>query len=307
MSKRYATIDIGTNTILMLIAEKSDNPESFLELIDEHEIARLGEGFATNPTKFIIPPAKERAIKILKRYRELCDEFQVEKIFAVGTSALREATNGQEITKELSSIIKTEIELIPGEKEAEFSFKGAVSNNKPSIVIDIGGGSTEIISGEDGKILKRISIPIGAVKLTEQYFNPHPTGKEKLKDASDYLDKIFFDLNLNFNAKDTEVFAVAGTPTTLAAVDLGLDDFQRNLIEGHKLSYSKINELFELFNTFSISDIIEKYKVHPNRADVITAGTLILKKVMKKINSNEIIASTKGIRYGMMKYLVINC
>jgi len=302
MNERYATIDIGTNTILMLIAEKGTKTNLFDELRDEHEIARLGEGFATNTTKYILPHAKERAINILLHYIKLCDEYNVRNIFAVGTSALREAVNGIEITKELSEIIGTEIELISGEREAEFSFNGAVNNNKSAIVIDIGGGSTEIISGENGKILNMISIPIGAVKLTEQYFRPHPINSEKLKSADNYLEMMFN--KLEFDAKNSDVIAVTGTPTTLAAVDLGLADFQRTVIEGHKLSINKINDLFELFNTINIDEIIEKYKVHPNRADVITAGTLILKKVMEKINSNEIIASSKGIRYGMMKQLL---
>jgi exopolyphosphatase/guanosine-5'-triphosphate,3'-diphosphate pyrophosphatase len=288
----------------MLIAEKTNSKDLFKEIRDEHEIARLGEGFANNTEKVILPQAIERATNILKRYSELITQHDVSKVFAVGTSALREAKNGTEVKKELENTLGHEIQLIPGELEAELSFLGAVSSEKSSVVIDIGGGSSEVIKVANGKIIDKISFPVGAVKLTEQYFKPHPISYNNLIKAELFLDEIFE--KLTFEANDSDVIAVAGTPTTLAAVDLGLADFERTVIEGHKLKIETINRLFDLFTSVSIDEIIEKHKVHPNRADVISAGTLILLKVLEHINSESCLASTKGIRYGMMKYLISN-
>jgi len=301
VSKRFATIDIGTNTILMLIAEKTE--DGFNVLRDEHSLARLGEGIGVSGSKkMILPSALERAKVILNKYKHICSEYRVDNVFAGGTSALRDADNSVEIRNILSSIIDTDIQLISGEDEAEYSFNGSIEDDKDSVVIDIGGGSTEIIVGSHGKITFRKSLQIGAVRLTEMYFAKHPPDIQMINDAANDIKLALKSIQNDFGMN--KLYAVAGTPTTLAGVDLGLKDFDRKMIHGHLLFIERIESIFKLFSELSISEIIDLYHVKPQRADLITIGTLILIESMKHIGALNCQVSTKGLRYGMMKSFI---
>jgi len=296
---RYATIDIGTNTILMLIAE-SDGSKGFKVIRDEHSLARLGQGIGLNNKK-ILPEAIDRADVILRNYRKICDEQNVSELFAVATSAMRDAENREEVKKIFSSILGTEINIISGEKESKFSFIGAVEDNSESVVIDIGGGSTEIIYGNINEIKTRNSLQMGAVRITEAYMKEQPAKQDNLKEAEF---SIVEQLKLIQKPQNIEkVYAVAGTPTTLAGIMLNLKEFDRDYIQGYKLEFSDIVELYNSFCKLSIEEIINIYSVKSARADVITAGTLILIKILEHLKTDYCIASTKGLRYGMMKYL----
>ena len=300
MAERFAAIDIGTNTILMLIAE-FQNREKFQVLTDEHSLARLGQGIGSNQ-KRILDEAIDRAKKILINYKNICNKYQVDKIYAVATSAMRDAENREKVKNIFEEILNTEIEIISGEKEARFSFSGAIEDENDSVVIDIGGGSTEIIFGNKEKIKERQSLQIGAVRLKEQYFLDNPVDKKHLKNAEN---AVIEELGLINNVHPfTKVYAVAGTPTTLAGIFMNLKEFDRNFIQGYQMDIVDIRLLFESFCKMSVEEIINKYSVNPNRADVITAGTLILIKILEHIKSTKCIASTKGLRYGMMKYLI---
>ena len=299
LGKRYAAIDIGTNTILMLIADKEES--GFRVIRDEHSLARLGEGIGLNNRK-IIPKAKERAIEILKRYRKICDEMKVSEIFAVATSAMRDAENRIEIKEMFESILHSEIHIISGEKEARFSFIGAVEDDKDSVVIDIGGGSTEIIFGNSSEIKNRISLQIGAVRLTETFFKQQPPNSEDLQRASNQINEAL--QNLSTLEHYENVYAVAGTPTTLAGIMQNLRDFDRDYIQGYKMNIAEIIKIYDSFCKMTVDEIININGVKPARADVITAGTLILMKILEYIKSDFCIASTKGLRYGMMKYSI---
>ncbi len=306
MNTKFATIDIGTNTILMLIAEQI-NDNNFKVIADYHNIARLGEDF-TNTNKKIIPEAKNRAIKILKDYRTLIEKHKVDKVFAVATSAVRESENSKDVINEFQNTLGYPIKIISGEQEAFYSYLGAVNKDDlDTLVIDIGGGSTEIIIGKGLKIEKRISYDIGAVKLTKMYIPEHPPTENQLNEMSNFIKEKLLEQKINLdNSKKFKVYAVAGTPTTIAAVDLGLHDFNRDLIEGHVLTLDKIQFILKKFISVTIDEIVTKFKVHPKRADVITAGTKLLFEILKFFNLSKCIASTKGLRYGMMKSVIFN-
>ncbi|ROL61350.1 hypothetical protein D9V86_06230 [Bacteroidetes/Chlorobi group bacterium ChocPot_Mid] len=300
MVQRYATIDIGTNTILILIAE-SDNKETFKVITDEHSLARLGQGIGSNH-KRILDEAIERAKKILINYKSICNKYNVEKIYAVATSAMRDAENRDDVKRTFEEIIDSEIEIISGEKEARFSFSGAIEDDNDSVVIDIGGGSTEIIFGNMEVIKNRFSLQIGAVRIKEQYSLNNPVEEANLIKAENAVNKeLSFIKNIHHYVK---VYAVAGTPTTLAGILMNLKEFDRNFIQGYQIKIDDIKQLFDRFCQMTVEEIINEYSVNPNRADVITAGTMILIKILEHINSDKCIASTKGLRYGMMKYLI---
>lgn len=303
---RVAGIDIGTNTILMLIADLDENGK-VLPIADFHSIARLGEGL--NQSGIISQQAVQRAIKILIDYKKEIERFNVEKYFCVSTSAMREAKNSQEVIREIKVQTGFDVLVIDGDLEAYLSYIGTVEDANHSVVLDIGGGSTEVIVGEQDKIIFRKSFKIGAVGLTEKYIPQHPPTKE-------IIDKIKKECIDNFVSIDKSlisgnVYGVAGTPTTIAAVVLGLKEYDRSKVDNFKLSLDEIRKTKELFLSLSIDEIVQKLYVPPMRADVITAGTIILEAFCDHFALPEVIVSDKGLRFGIIKYftgkLVKNC
>ncbi len=297
--RRVASIDIGTNTILMLIAD-IDEACNIYPIADEHAIARLGEG--VNETANISEAAIDRAVEILESYRNKITKLKVEKVFAVGTSALRDAKNALQVLKQLEQAIDTRIKVIDGELEAYLSFIGTVVDQSYSVVLDIGGGSTEIIAGNSNKIEFKRSLRVGAVRLTEEFFQFYPPTPNQVLQARNEAKRLFDEIDKK--VVKGNVFAVAGTPTTLAAAVLKLKEYDRNKVDGYFLELSDIEALRIEFEQMNVREIVEKFYIHPKRADVILAGTLLLEEFCRNFNLAGIIVSDKGLRYGIIKQKV---
>ncbi len=297
---RIAGIDLGTNTILMLIADGLSNG-TIIPVADYHAIARLGEGI--NKTSEISPQALDRAIQILQDYKLKTIEHNVEKIFCVGTSALRDAKNSRWATERIRNEVGFSIDIISGELEAFLSFLGTVENKSYSVVLDIGGGSTEIIIGENESITFRNSFNFGVVKLTEKYITGHPPSKENIDAVQNDVERKFGEIEKNLI--QGLVYAVAGTPTTIAQVVQGLKEYDRTKIDNFILKLDDILYARDLFFSMSIEEIISKLNIPPLRADVITAGVIILETFCKYFGIDNIIVSDKGLRYGVVKYFAM--
>lgn len=298
---RYAAIDIGTNTILMMIAELDQNKQ--LRVVhDIHKIARLGEDLGENG--YICDAAIERAKTILIEYKEICTKEQVSKIRICATSAMRDASNSDFVKEEFGNIFQTELNIISGLEEAKLSFLGTVEASEKSTVIDIGGGSTELILGENYNFNKRISMQLGAVRLTEQFFSSQPPKANEIEKAIEEIDSI---LNSNKdNFRSDKVYAVAGTPTTLAYVYQNMDTYILDKIHNYLLDTNIISELIDKFKVSDNNTLINKYHIHPKRADLILAGTLILERIMKYLKTDIVSVSAYGLRYGILKDLIFN-
>jgi exopolyphosphatase/guanosine-5'-triphosphate,3'-diphosphate pyrophosphatase len=171
-----------------------------------------------------------------------------------------------------------------------------------STVVDIGGGSTEFINGENASINYRKSLNIGAIKITENYFPKHPPTLDQIEKAENFIINNLEQLEISYLGGD--LFAVAGTPTTLAAISKGLSEFDYSEIDGVRLSLEFLENIKNDFLSLTIDQIIYKYKIHPKRADVITAGTIILKSVLHFLNRDNFIVSAKGLRYGILKTML---
>jgi len=297
---RYAAIDTGTNTILMVIGEKTG---SGIKIINDYiSLARLGEG--VDESGNINFAAIDRACEILSGYQKLCKEHNVSKIQLVGTSALRDAKNSKQVLSEFKKVINADMNIISGETEAYLSFIGTVPDTNPSIVIDIGGGSTEIIFGENNTIAARNSFNIGAVRFKERYIPNHPPTSEELENTRCAIIIEFEKFKKPcFTGK---VFAVAGTPTTLAEVAMNLSEYEPDKIHNFVLTKNKTEEIINLFLNSSITDIIEKLHIHPKRADVITCGAIILQEALIYLGVDECTVSIQGLRYGVLKNLFYN-
>jgi len=298
-SKYFASIDIGTNTLLMLLAKKNESDElEYLE--DYHSIPRLGEGLAE--FEIISESSLNRAIEYAYEIKKIFDKYDNVSIRAVATSAIREAKNGEIVKKSLEEILQCSIEIISGDEEAKLSYLGSIEGESNSVVIDIGGGSTEFIAGFGTAVNYFKSIPIGAVKLYENFF----FGKSDLKAAYQNANENVIEKlkELDFDIFKGDIIAVAGTPTTLALIDLNVSYFDKKLIHNHFISKERLDEL-TYYTTITPSEkLIQLYNIPKNKADILKGGSIILNQFVKAIKGEGIIVSTKGLRYGVIKSIL---
>jgi exopolyphosphatase / guanosine-5'-triphosphate,3'-diphosphate pyrophosphatase len=304
---RVAALDIGTNTVLLLIADVDGT--TFHVLRDDHAIARLGEG--VDRTHRISEAAYERFIFILREHQKTIKQFKCDRIIAVATSAMRDAENRDEIVERTKRDTGIEIEILSGDEEARLTYRGAVAGMTtpqppPSLgggfcVVDIGGGSTEISVGKGDRFERGASIDIGALRLTERFFVSSPMSKEAREIARTAIRTA---LNHppapSFLSRGSLLIAVAGTPTTLAAMHLGLKAFDAASVHGYVLHRDDVEQLLNILFSVSTTELLERFpSVNKARADILPAGTLIFAEVMDRLGGEHITVSTQGLRYGI--------
>ncbi|HWP81068.1 MAG TPA: Ppx/GppA phosphatase family protein [Bacteroidota bacterium] len=297
---RIAAIDIGTNTILMLVADCTD-PTQLRVLRDEHVIARLGKG--VDDSKRLTSEAVNRTLQYLSGYKLIAEKEGAERIVTCGTSALRDAENRDEFVATVRDQIGLEVEILKGNEEAELTYLGAVSNYVKSpkdafVVLDIGGGSTEVTQGEGFKVRSRRSFDIGSVRLTERILRTSPPTIEALHATKSLIQKEFSDHEIDI--AQAKLIGVAGTLTTLAALDLQLASFDREKVGGHVLTLDRVRSMFEELSRKTRAEIEAYPQILPGRADIIVAGVFILLEVLQLIGAKAITVSDRGLRYGMV-------
>lgn len=296
---KVAAIDIGTNSFLCLIAKIKDGEDGpTLDLIEDHaRVVRLGE--KVNENKSFLPEALMRAEICLRDFKESIDKHKVDKIIATATSAARDVENGDELRK-ICEELYIPLHIIEGTREAELSFAGAISalpdpGKIKVLVVDVGGGSTELIYREPGKDLKMKSYNLGAVRLTEMFLTKDPVDTEELGKLREYTKNILKDYG---TIKPDVIIAVAGTPTTLACVDQKIA-FQEEKVEGYVLTRQKIKNLTEILGALPLSFRKKTKGLDAMRADVIVAGSAILELCLDLTDSDDMCVSTRGLRYGV--------
>ncbi len=300
IGRRFGVIDIGTNSVLCLITEQ-DTPTHFNVLEDRAIITRIGEGLAK--AKELNKEAMERTLDTVSDYVDLCRTFHVDELSIVGTSALRRAQNSKIFSGLAKEKTGLELEIISGQREAQLSFV-AVSNEFPHfqdrfIVLDIGGGSSELIFGSPDDLC---SLDIGSVSLTEKFIHNDPptnTELEQLKDhARGVLEKTF---ELHQTSKDLgQVIGVAGTVTTLVAVEEKMIPYDRVKVHGYELSREKIEDQIKLYKSVKLEERKKIVGLRPERADVILAGTIIAHEVIDLLRLDKITVSDYGLRHGIV-------
>lgn len=298
---RIATIDIGTNTILMLIADVgADGTLSVVR--DEQVIARLGKGVDRH--RRITDDAFIRVKQFLERYQRIAASHEVGNIVAVGTSALRDAANAAEFIDFIHQNTGIRIEVLSGHQEAELTYQGAVSeflteeDQQEFAVLDIGGGSTELTIGVGNNLISRESFDLGCVRLTERFLKQSPPSQEGIEEALG--DVISWTSRLHRISPQSRLLGVAGTVTTLAAIDLCLERYDPARVSGHRLSLDTIGRLTRELQSLTVYEMIRRYpQIEAGRADIFYAGMLILLEYMKALGSEEIAASDRGLRYGL--------
>jgi exopolyphosphatase / guanosine-5'-triphosphate,3'-diphosphate pyrophosphatase len=295
---RIASIDLGTNTALMLIADVTE--QVFETISDEQKLIRIGKG--VDKDRNISNAAFNRCRDALLEYKEEALRHGAQRIVVTGTSALRDAANRDSFIADIYEQTGLRIEVLDGDDEARWTYTGAIIGmNLPSThicVLDIGGGSTELTYGKDQKILAHKSVDIGCVRLTERFLSGPPPSETELDSLLNYIVPFIKELPA-ISDEDTCFIAVAGTATTLAAVDLGLNIYNSGKVAGHELSLQRISELYELFRPLNHDALISRLSIDTGRADIILSGIIILREIMKLRNLDSAIVSTQGLRYGI--------
>jgi exopolyphosphatase/guanosine-5'-triphosphate,3'-diphosphate pyrophosphatase len=294
-----ASIDVGSNTVLLLIAKIENN--KLIPIINLYNSPRLGKDLL--PSMQIKEDRIENLIKILTIYKSKILEFNCEKVLIKATNAMRIASNSKEICNKIKVKLNLDIEIIDGNTEAEFSYLGAsssVPNIDEKMVIDVGGGSTEIIFGNSNQIFFKHSFQTGVVSLTERFFKNRPLTKSDIQKAEIFLGNLFESLDKNI-PNNLVTIAVAGTPTTLSCIKQNLKDYVEEKVEGSLLTFDEIVELKEKIKKVQPNEMITNFgSVVKGREDVLFAGILILETIMKIKRLDEIFVSGRGLRYGIV-------
>ena len=301
---QVAVIDCGTNSIRLLIAEISGS--TFKEVIRTMEIVRLGQGVDEN--KAFHPDAINRTLLAVKSFKEIIDKNKVDKIRFCATSATRDAKNRNLFIDGVRDILNVQVEVIPGEEEAALSFTGATyqldQGSGPFLVVDIGGGSTEFVYG-DKKVISAKSVNIGCVRMSERHLTNQPPTMDQIASAIVDIDIAITQAAVSVPINSAKsLIAVAGTATTVAAAALDLSKYDRDLIHLSKISADKVHKVAQMFQSMNKSEISALPYMHEGRVDVITAGSLVLSRVMAATGAVEFVASESDILDGMAFSLI---
>ena len=301
---RVAAIDCGTNSIRLLIADITG--DNFKEVLRTMEIVRLGQGVDQN--KAFQHDAIDRTLSAVRLFKDHIASKGVEKIRFCATSATRDATNRNLFIDGVREILGIEVEVIPGEEEAELSFIGATKelrqSDAPFLVVDIGGGSTEFVFGSE-KVDFAKSVNIGCVRMSERHLNTQPPSMAQIAQAI-----VDIDIAITQAAAVVPIttaktlIAVAGTATTVAAAALELTDYDRHMIHLSRISASNVHKVAASFQSMNKDQITSLGYMHPGRVDVITAGSLVLSRIMAATGASEFVASESDILDGMAWSLI---
>jgi exopolyphosphatase / guanosine-5'-triphosphate,3'-diphosphate pyrophosphatase len=295
---RVAVVDVGSNSTRLLIADVEDG--HIAEVERRSTVTRLGRGVDLSGQ--LSDEAIEAACGAIDGYMGLCREHGAETVAAIATSAVRDAANGEAFVAELRERFALSTEVLDGEEEARRTYRGATFERPPAeltLVIDIGGGSTEMVVGSGERIAFHDSLQAGVVRHTERHFSGDPpTAAEMEALAGDVRGLIAAALHGYEETWPSAGIAVAGTPASLAAVDLGLDPYDPSRVHGHVLPLPTIQRLLSRFASVPLAERAQIPGLHPDRAPTIIAGCVILIEAMRAFGLERIAASEHDILYG---------
>lgn len=305
---RIAAVDMGTNSFHLIIVE-ADNNGSFKLLDKQREVIRLGSHKGED-LSVISSGEMEKAIDLLANFKSLAEYYSAE-FYAVATSAVREAQNKNEFLEKVYNKLEIEVNVINGRREAELIFLGVQKalpvSDKKVLCIDIGGGSTEILLADKGKILFAESIKIGAVRLTKMFFPDYKLKNRSVKDCKFYIKQALLQ-NENIDYSQSYDLAIGTSGTINSAFHLVNSKFSKMKIKsvnGLTFSYSDFRSvLSDVLEAKTPSERIAIPGMEMKRADIIPAGLLILRRIMKNFNINQIILSEFALREGIIFDLI---
>lgn len=297
---KFAIIDIGTNTVILLIADIRPD-HSYHVLHDEACITRLGEGIHHNP--LFLESGMQRTFDALQNFKKTIDHHDCDSVIAVGTAAFRNAKNADVFISRIQNELKISMQIISGEKEADLIFQATIADfqhlTRPLLVLDIGGGSTELIL-DDGKKITTVSLPFGSVKLTERFVQSDPPTKKEIGALQKFIGD---ELKNHFPApieNPINLIATAGTATTLCALAQGLAKYDPAKVHGASMDKKSLFDLRDRLQNIPFKERSALPCLEPLRADVIVAGAHILSEVVSYFGVEKFLISDRGLRYGLL-------
>jgi exopolyphosphatase/guanosine-5'-triphosphate,3'-diphosphate pyrophosphatase len=297
--EKIASIDVGSNTLRFLIAEKTK--EGFRPVFRDREIVRLGRNFY--PHRLLSPQAMEAAIKVLSRFKIRAEKARAAQIIAVGTGVLREAENISFFLERVEGETGVSVRILKGPEEARIMAKGVLSVFPSiygkSVIFDVGGGSTEFVVVKDGQIDRRTSLPLGVVELNERFLRSNPPKMNEVDSLKVHCQNIL-KKNLAKNDRITYIVGTAGTVTTLATMAKKLSDYDPDQINGTVLTKEYLLELSKKILALSFKKRAELTGLEPGRADIIGSGILLVLEIMDYFSQGSLLVSDAGLLEGLI-------
>ncbi|HZQ27874.1 MAG TPA: Ppx/GppA phosphatase family protein [Acidimicrobiales bacterium] len=293
-----AAIDCGTNSTRLLVAD--DQGHTLERLM---RITRLGQG--VDATRRLAPEAIDRTVAVLREYREVMDRLDVSKVRITATSAARDASNRDDFFDTAEAVVGVRPVLLPGDEEGRLSFAGATAELDPAdgpfLVVDIGGGSTEFVVGTT-EAEGVVSIDVGCVRVTERFIHSDPPAPEELSQAISVIHSYLEDVRREIPAvkEARRLVGLAGTVSTVAAVEIGLAEYDRDRIHHFVLTKAAAEDVFRTLATESRSQRIHNPGLEEARADVIVGGAAVLVAVMRNFEFDECLVSEADILDGLV-------
>jgi exopolyphosphatase/guanosine-5'-triphosphate,3'-diphosphate pyrophosphatase len=297
---RVAVLDIGTNSTRLLIADVQQDG-SVQEIVRRSTVTRLGDGVDAGGS--LSEAAMERVFQTLAGYRREMDANDCKANLAVLTSAVREAANGQEFTEQVRSRYALDAQILRGEQEAQLTFLGAMAGrpaaSEPTVVIDIGGGSTEFIVGTGRTAGFHVSVPVGVVRMSERHIHHDPPTSEELQELTGDTREAFL-AAIPAEERDPVCLgiAVAGTATSAAAMEQELEPYDAGRVHGHQLLLATVELLLARLAELTEQERRQVPGLHPDRAPTIIAGMILLSVAMRVMDLEQVEVSEHDILYG---------
>jgi exopolyphosphatase/guanosine-5'-triphosphate,3'-diphosphate pyrophosphatase len=303
---RVAALDCGTHSIRLLVANVVDGRLD--EVTREMRIVRLGQGVDT--TGRLHPEALDRARVALTEYAEELRRLGVDQTRAVATSALRDASNAAAFVEVMAETVGVTPEVISGEEEARLSFTGAVRElvrgpaeavaAPPFLVVDIGGGSTELVLGDEAAVKAARSVDVGCVRITERHFADDPPTPSQIRAAEDDIVAAVAEARATVPVEEAETLVgLAGSVTTVTALALGLPAYQRDAIHHARVSRAQVAEVSQWLLRATKAEREAVPVIHSGRVPVIAAGALVLRIIMEQVGAESVLASEHDILDGI--------
>lgn len=302
----FASIDVGANTLRLLIGKFEDNKIKDIHYL--RRITRLGSG--VDQTGKLSTENMQASLLALKEFSSIISDLNVKHLRAVATSALREASNANFFIEQVFKETGITIEVISGEEEANLTLRGLLRSfldpnllKQTLFIVDIGGGSTEWILYKDERVISKDSIPIGVVKLSENFIKSDPVSEEDILKIKDNIKPFLGDIrnNIGFYLGEHTLFiGTAGTFTTIASIDLGLDMYSREKVHLHKISFEQLKKIYKEASALTLEERKNIKGLEPERADLIIPGLVFTINIMEFFRFEELIISDYGLLEGIL-------
>ena len=298
VAMRIAVVDIGTNSTRLLIADVEGT--GVYEIERRTTVTNMGRG--VDHTGTICSDAVDDVCGVIADYKSRYEEMGAERVMAIATSAVRDAVNGDAFIAELRERFELDARMLTGEEEAQLTYHGATAHQPtadPTLVFDIGGGSTELIVGTGREVGFHASLQAGTIRQSERHLTSDPPDPHELEDlAAEIHNLIDWAIAEQPDSAPTRAIAVAGTPTSLAAIDQGLEPYDPGRVHGYHLGLPRIQRMLSRLSALPLAERLRVPGLHPGRAPTIVTGTVILVQVMRAFGLQEVEVSELDILHG---------